>query len=203
MSTDENIEQFCSYFRRQLEVISQLDVDWNSLPGSAIEDYQVRFYRKTLLVVGLDTLAGIRFPKSKYPVLARQNRERFTRFVKEFACWFDGDRVSLPFLKDNLSQRHLVQGTLGSHVTNKLSQFSVEAGGHLEVSQIDEPSEPLLNLAQAEQEEEAIVECQHYSLLYRYRNYLVHQSREPGTSMEVNSLHSEPYYHGYVDDPRW
>lgn len=95
MSPTESINEFCSYFERQLRVISNLDVDWGKLPGSVLEDYQVRFYRKSLLVSGLDTLAGVRFPKKNYPELG--NRERFIRFVKEFGNWPDGQLVSIPF----------------------------------------------------------------------------------------------------------
>lgn len=87
MTVEENINQFCTYFERQLQVISHIDVDWNALSGSSHEDYQVRFYRKALLIAGLDTLAGIRFPKANYPQLNRSNRERFIRFAKEFADW--------------------------------------------------------------------------------------------------------------------
>jgi hypothetical protein len=203
MTVEENINQFCTYFERQLQVISHIDVDWNALSGSSHEDYQVRFYRKALLIAGLDTLAGIRFPKANYPQLNRSNRERFIRFAKEFADWPHGNLVSLPFLEDQLTRFGLGKSRLGTHVSKKVGSFDMDAGGHLGISQIDEPLATLSTMASTEREEEAIADQQHYSLLYRYRNYLLHEWREPGSSMEIDSLRSEPYYHGYVRDPKW
>jgi hypothetical protein len=203
MSIAESVDQFCTYFERQLEIISHIEVDRSAIPGFAVEDYQVRFYRKALLIAGLDTLAGIRFPKANYSQLNRSNRERFIRFVKEFADWPHGNFVSLPFLKDQLTRYGLGTTQLGTHVSRKVADSNVEAGGYLSISKIDEPLDKLLTLAGTEREEEAIADQQHHSLLYRYRNYLLHEWREPGSSMEVGSPQTEPYYHGIVGDPRW
>jgi hypothetical protein len=88
-------------------------------------------------------------------------------------------------------------------VSQKIASFDIDAGGHVGISSIDEPLDILLTMASTEREEEAIADQQHYSLLYRYRNYLLHEWREPGSSMEIDSLRNEPYYHGYVSDPKW
>lgn len=111
--------------------------------------------------------------------------------------------VSLPFLEDQLTRFGLGKSRLGTHVSKKVGSFDMDAGGHLGISQIDEPLATLSTMASTEREEEAIADQQHYSLLYRYRNYLLHEWREPGSSMEIDSLRSEPYYHGYVRDPKW
>ena len=203
MTGAPNIDHFCSYFERQLEVISHIKIDFNVLTGSSIEDYQVRFYRKALLITGLDTLAGIRFPKRNYPQFYRRNRERFTRFVKEFADWPHGDLVSLPFLKDQLKRYGLGGTRLANHVSTKIARFDVKVGGSLGISQMDESVDAPLTLAETEREEDAIADQQHYSILYRYRNYLLHEWREPGSAMEIDSLRTEPYYHGYINDPQW
>ncbi|MCJ7547481.1 MAG: hypothetical protein MUP30_11765 [Deltaproteobacteria bacterium] len=200
----ENIEDFCSFFERQLDVIKKLDVDWNLLPGSAPEDHQVRFYRKTLLIVGIDTLAGIRFPRAYFPDLYyRKNRMRFIRFLKEVAQWTEGESVSIPFLDERLDKANLGDGTLGRYLKNKLAHFDVTAGGQLMLSHVDEPAEQLLPYVTSEKEKTELFDLQHYSMLYRYRNSLVHGYREPGSAMEIDSLSSEPYYHSYTDDNRW
>lgn len=207
MSSQEEINQsiarFCSYFERQLEVISKIDIDWNALPGSTLEDYQVRFYQKILLVSGLDALAGIRFPKSNHPRLNGRNRERLVRFVKEFGNWPEGELVSIPFLKNRLDSNRLSEETLTDYVNTKLANLDIDAGGQIPITSIDEQMDNLMKLAATEKGEESIEDCQHFSLLYRYRNYLVHEWREPGSSMEIDSLSREPYYHGYIDDPEW
>lgn len=59
-------------------------------------------------------------------------------------------------------------------------------------------------LAKREAEEKALEEVQHWSLLYRYRNHLVHEFREPGYGMEVFAQDSgEACYHSYINDPRF
>jgi hypothetical protein len=203
MTINEKVKSFCAIFERQRDVISKINVDWESLPGSAVEDYKVRLYRKILLVACLDTLAGIRFSKKHYPSLSNSNRERFIRFVKEHADWREGDLVSIQFLTNKLNEYGLTKGKLSGYIRHKLANFDPNTGGSLKISKIDEPIDGLINLATTEKEEKAIFEVQHFSLLYRYRNYLVHEFREPGGSMELDSLSTEPYYHGYIKDPKW
>ncbi len=61
----------------------------------------------------------------------------------------------------------------------------------------------LLQHATVEKEEASISEYQHITLLYRYRNRLVHESREPGYAMEAFGDHPAPYYHGYLGKSDW
>lgn len=201
MTVAESIKQFCSYFEREVDAIGRVEVandpDINTGAGN-----QSR-YRKVLYVTAIDTLANLRFHKSAYPQLWRRNRERFIRFLKEFGSWPEGDLVSIPFLKDELEAAKLLDKPLGRHVAAKLSNFSTEDGGSLPCSEIDEPLSTLLALAITEKEEEVLHEYQHLALFYRYRNSLVHESRQPGKAMEVFDSNGGPYYHGYINDPRW
>lgn len=201
MSIEECIDQFCSYFEREATAISLVSVgggpDVNTGAGNAFR------YRKTLYVTAIDTLAGLRFHKSAYAQLNRRNRERFIRFLTEYSEWSDGDLVSIPFLKDELETLRLLDRPLGRHVTAKLSRFSTQDGGALPCANIDEPLTTLIALASSEKEEEVIREYQHFALFYRYRNSLVHDSRQPGTAMEVFSSTEGPHYHGYLNDPCW
>lgn len=201
MTVDESIEQFCSYFDREAEAIGQVQVANGPDIGTGAGNPSR--YQKVLYVTAIDTLAALRFHKSAYPQLARRNRERFIRFLREFGSWPEGDLVSIPFLKDELEAARLLDRPLGQHVAVQLSQFSTEAGGSLPSSEIDEPISTLLALATTEKEEEALYEYQHLALFYRYRNSLVHESRQPGKAMEVFDSNGGPYYHGYINDPKW
>ncbi len=197
----KSIEQFCSYFEREASAIGRVSVT----EGPDIETgagNQFR-YRKTLYVTAIDTLAGLRFHKSAYPNLARRNRERFIRFLKEYGSWPEGDLVSLPFLKDELEASRLLDRPLARHVTGKMSKFSTEDGGTLPISKMDESWPSLLALATTEKEEDAVNEYLHLALFYRYRNSLVHESRQPGRAMEGVFPSEEPSYHGYIGDSRW
>lgn len=201
MTITESIEEFCLYFEREAAAIGRVTTP----PGPDVQTgagNEFR-YRKTLYVTAIDTLAGLRFHKSAYPQLARRNRERFTRFVKEHGSWPEGELVSFPFLKDELEASKLLDRPLGRHVTAKLSDFSTEDGGPLPISRLDEALPALLARATTEKEEEAVREYQHLALFYRYRNSLVHESRQPGTAMEVFAPTEEPYYHGNINDPKW
>ena len=197
-----SIEQFCAYFYRHVSEIGRVTIA--PLTGDVVSrtDSESR-YRKVLYVSAIDTLAGIRYHKSAYPELSRQNRERFLRFVKEHGAWPEGELVSLPFLRDELEKLKLLKRPLGQYVTMKLNAFSTDDGGPLPVTRIDEPISELLALASTEKEEEAVRKYQHRALLYRYRNSLVHESRDPGMAMEFFTSSSDPCYHGYIDDPKW
>jgi len=202
MTIAESIDDFCAYFDREVAAIARVTIA--SLAGGVDSGAGSEFrYRKVLSVTAIDTLAGLRYHKSAYPQLSRQNRERFTRFVKEHGSWPEGELVSLPFLWDELETLKFLQRPLGQHVTAKLNAFSTEDGGALPVAKIDEPAPDLLALASTEKEEDAIRDYQHRTLLYRYRNSLVHESREPGKAMEVFATSGEPCYHGYIGDPKW
>ena len=85
---------------------------------------------------------------------------------------------------------------------DKSNSIDYEEGGYINFKQIDEPLYVLLDLASTEQEEKVIIEYQHYHLLYRYRNYLIHESRQPGSSMEITQDSIEPYYHGYIGEKK-
>jgi hypothetical protein len=200
-SNDQAIEQFCAYFLREADEIERLaapHTDGNREPSAASGP----LYRKVLYITMLDTLAGIRFDKKRYPDLFKGNRARFTRFVKDHCHWTDAELVSLPFLLDKLKEQNLENRPLGQYVSNKVAQFSTDDGGLLDVSAIDEHTSVLLRHAASEKEESSIWEYQHIALLYRYRNRLVHESREPGNAMDLFDR-SAPYYHGYLGDPRW
>jgi hypothetical protein len=205
METINNqIEKFCTYFQRQSIVISGL----RSVPEDTAEigpgDYQIRFYQKVLLVTALDTLACIRFPKENYPALYRKNRERFIRFISDYASWESGALVSLPFLFDDLSKYTSKSSRLLFYIKNKIDQFDTKDGTLLTLDRIDELPEKLLAIAFTEKEEELIRYYQHYALLYRYRNFLVHESREPGKAMDgIRDTEYEAYYHGYINVAKW
>lgn len=199
MTTAENIDVFCAYFERQIAAIERVVIAGDVECGVGSE---FRF-RKVLCVTAIDALAGLRYHRSAYPQLARQNCKRFTLFVEEHGSWSEGSLVSLPFLLDELEKLKLLQSPLGQRIVAKLSAFSTQAGGSYRVAEIDEPVAHLLAHATTEKEKKAIYDYQHLALLYRYRNNLVHESREPGTAMEVFANGSDPYYHGYIGDAKW
>jgi len=204
MTIEAQIEKFCSYFSHQLIVISALTLDNDQLEGTGPADHRIGFYQKVLVVTALDTLAGIRFPKESYPRLNRKNRERFIKFISEYASWDNGELINVPFLYDHLCKTNAKDGNLAKFLSEKLDNHNTQDGIDLFPEQIDEPPERLFPLTNTEKEEEAISLYQHYSLLYRYRNFLVHESREPGYAMEgIRNGEVRAYYHGYYNEDKW
>ena len=198
MTTQEKIDRFCDYFSGQIEAVSQL-----SIQGSDELDWsqnQVRFYRKVILVNYVDTLAGIRFSRQKYPQFTRQNQYRFKRFLEEGGCWDDGAYVSLPFLEESIRRGKIGAGRLKDFISNQLENAATQDGGSINFREIDVLAKDLLAMTSTEQEEKEVEYNQHYSLLYRYRNHLVHESREPGGAMDVSGDGDEPFYHGYLNE---
>jgi hypothetical protein len=200
-STYQAIDKFCSYFEREIGEIARLVItDANARDSSAASS---PLYRKVLYVTMLDTLAGVRFHRKAYPELSKHNNARFSRFVVEHCSWPEANLVSLPFLLDKLQEDKLEDRSLGQFVAEKLSRFSTEDGGEITAIEMDEPAAALLLRAATEKEEAAISKYEHIALLYRYRNRLVHESREPGYAMEDFAGSPAPYYHGYVGRNDW
>jgi hypothetical protein len=198
LTTQERINRFISYFRGQQTAIQVLRFSEEFERARDPESGNLRFYKKVLLITALDTLAGIQYPKANYPQLNRRNQERVVSFVSESGIWPDGSLVSIPFL----SKQSAVTGKRLSEVVHqRLSKRHNNQDFSVACREIDLPIEELLKLASTEQEEKAIRDHQHFALLYRYRNYLVHESREPGYAMEIGTDEA-PYYHSYINDNR-
>ena len=200
-TVEEKIDYFCSYFSDQARVINALTIDAEAAQGTDQERHQIRFYRKALLITHIDTLAGIRYAESRYPQLNKKNKERFIQFLLASGIWPSGNMVSIPFLAEYTKNGKISKGRLNSFITDKLNDNFEEGSFNVRASVIDEPFEKLIEMATTEQEERVILENRHYELLYRYRNYLVHESREPGNAMEVVP-EDEAYYHGYINEDR-
>lgn len=194
------LRNFMEYFRQQIEVINALCCAPDETIGlSGIEN--VTLYKKIAYVSLLDCFASIRFNRNAYSQLFRKNTKRFTRFLEECGDWEVGGLISLDFLRDRLPKAS-ADGKLSKYINQKLSNLGNNFSGIIRAADVDVGPARLLELASAEAEEEAIFYCQHYSIMYRYRNNLVHQARRPGGALEgMGQDQSEACYHNYVNDP--
>lgn len=202
MSIEQAIKQFCGYFRDQIRVIEALSIDAEKAAGTDQESHQIRFYKKVLLITQVDTLAGIRYPKDRYPQLNKRNHERFIIFLREHNIWPEGNLVSIPFLREAAISGKLSKGKLRQTVESKHDAMFEDGSFNIDFRNIDVSDHELLQLCTTEQEEKSVRENTHYELLYRYRNYLVHEARVPGKAMEVTNDNDGPYYHGYIGEQR-
>jgi hypothetical protein len=191
---------FMDYFRQQIEVVNALGCASNETAGlTGRED--VTLYKKIAYVSLLDCFAGIRFNRAAYAQLSRKNNKRFTRFLEECGGWEVGGLISLDFLRDSLPKAS-ADGRLSKYINQKLSKLGNDFGDTVCAEDLDESPAKLLALASTEAEEEAILHCQHYSIMYRYRNNLVHQARRPGGAAEfMGQDQTEACYHNFAGDP--
>jgi hypothetical protein len=200
MTITKKIEFFCDYWRDDLKMIDALTVRTITSQQTDQERHKTVFSKKVLLITVLDTLAGVRYPKERYPQLNKKNQERFIKFCTNSEIWPEGNLVSVPFLEEHTKTGKIAKaGRLSKFIEDRM--ITREDSLNILVKSIDEPLEKLLALATTEEETKAIRENRHYELLYRYRNYLVHESIEPGSAMEVVP-EDDPFYHLYADGPK-
>ena len=193
------INTFLAFFTRQINIIDALGCVPNQMAGiTGREDAYL--FKKIAYVCLLDYFASLRFHPSACGQPPKKNNERFKRSLEECTGWDVGSLVSLAFLEERL-QKMAPDGRLHKYVYERLKAFGSDFGGTISAKEIDEEPETLLKLASEEKEERAIGSCRHYSIMYRYRNNLVHQARRPGQACEIlGEDTSEACYFTYIND---
>jgi len=192
MDHKNNITNLINYFINQVELI-------NKLTAPDVYEYDLIMNKEALFVSILDSLSSYRFNKKNYPELYKQNKNRFTRFLIEFAEWEEGSLVSIPFLIKYLPNSQSNNPLYNYLETINLTQFT--NGDSYLGSKIDIELKELLKLCNNEIEEKALYHNQHFAIIYRYRNYLIHEARIPGKSMQLMDYEDNRIrYHGYAKD---
>jgi len=168
---NQNIERYYQYFENQLQSVSSV---------------KEHMYQKLLLVTIIDTLGRARFPKIP------QNKKRFVRLITECADWPDCRRISLPQLSFSLQFGN--DSTLIGEVKTRIQGW--QYGRIYRLSEVDPEIDEILSFAETDNERKLIDNSEHSTLLYIYRNHLVHEFREPGYGMEISDDDASPYYLG-------
>ena len=121
-----------------------------------------------------------------------KNRERFLGFVDGWGDWLERGRVSLPQLVGNLvREQELAEGRLGAEVRRRLAAWR---DGRIYHAADDPTKDDFLEFAADDRERRLIDQHTHLSLLWVYRNTLVHEFREPGYDMGALGDDAAPYY---------
>lgn len=182
------IDQFVGCFEQQIRELQ-------ALPAGP---YMPQF-RKSIYMSILDALARAAYP-------GKPNRWRFLSVVGSSSAWADQNRVSLPHLARLLTRlpdpefsrlRAFVHAELATWVPGNIVKLNS-----------DPPMDAVLGLWPSagvyRQLNKAVSarSLQHVSLLYQYRNSLIHESRPPGHSHEPFGGTPEPHYIYQMADPR-
>jgi hypothetical protein len=176
-----DIERFLSHFKSEVEQIWEFRIE-----GGGNE----KAYKKVLFFSVIDSLSKCIFPR-------RGNRDRIVSFVVEFAEWEYRNRISLPHLSQLLhkSPEPAFSG-LRKFVIDEYSKWS---SGEIIRLERDPDIKDVMRFWPGEKEHKkplagiSIESLQHIHLFYSYRNFLVHELREPGYGFE-SYREDSPYY---------
>lgn len=180
-------EVLCGLIGYELRAILALQLPEEAYPPGAQDCIELRSFKKTLLVALLDGLSALR-----YPGRSDENRQRVIDLLREHGGWVEGELVSVPILKSRLDDA-AVGTALLPRLMEQLGGAQVVANGEVAVEALDLPIYQLEELAENDRERKLIQASQHYSLLYAYRNFLLHEFRSPDLDFLQDST-DKPYY---------
>ena len=172
---DENIATFVSSFAEHIKNIASIEVSRNA-----------KRYKKILYVTALEGIA-----KTRYPNPNKSSRDRFVKLVHKCGNWTDAERISLPHLVAALERTSNARvEPLREFAYSELRDWG--SGGPIYLDR-----DPTLSKIQAlwpKDEKGALIAIddvrsqlqtlRHVDMLYAYRNYLVHESRQPTVGFE-------------------
>jgi len=141
-------------------------------------------FRKVLYLVMIDGLSSIR-----YSHRTLSPSERFVKFIRNYAEWDEGDRVSL-------SQAKLYVEAYGGSVAllNEVNR-RLNAWQYGRIHDLN--NDPLPRELSATQH--LLRACQHYWLLWALRNSLIHGFRHPAFAQDnLAGIGDGAFYHGEI-----
>ena len=175
------IDDFVSSFDRHIKTIENITVERNT-----------KRYRKILFVSVIEGLAKCRYPTAR-------PRKRFIKFVRKYGDWEFSDNISLPHLTAALERTAAKQfDSLQKYAFEELSKWGTV--GPIYINNDPKKSHiqsqwPKINGALLEIPclKKKIDQFCHVELLYEYRNYLVHESRQPTMGFDSERDY-KPFY---------
>lgn len=182
-ATEENIDQFVAYFRRQLQVVKSATFTEND-----------EVYRKALYCSIIDALSTTMGATGTH-------RGKFTQAIQQYAAWPDNSRVSRPHLEKLLSRttdadfdavRHALAASPPFPPCSIVPISKDPESASIEVIWPREAKGTATRLRKIDGLDYTML--RHDQLLYSLRNRLIHESRTHGTTIPLPH-HNTPYYH--------
>lgn len=170
---EERIRTFMDAFGEHLKIISTIQVSRNA-----------RRYKKILYVTALEAIAKVRYPN-------KGSRDRFIKLVHNCGDWNDAGRISLPHLVAALERTSDGRfEPLRRFSYSKLHDWGSGGPVYLdndpdlpEIQRLWPKDNKGMLLANQDVRLE-LSQLRHVEMLYAYRNYLVHESRQPTAGFE-------------------
>jgi hypothetical protein len=170
---DENIATFLSAFAEHIRIIASIQASRNP-----------RRYKKILYVTVLEAIAKVRYPN-------KGAGERFIKLVHNYSVWNDAERISLPHLVAALERtsdarfkalREFAYSEL--HGWGSGGPVYLDSDPDLSTIQSLWPKDESGKLLANQNVLLELSQLRHVDMLYAYRNYLIHESRQPTTGFE-------------------
>ncbi len=170
MNYRDDIDKYITYFRNKTSEIARIP----ALP----------IFKKILYLVEIDTLS-----RAAYSSVSG-NKNRVMKFLNECSNWQEKDRVSAVQLKLSLKNNGTRSGALFDLADKRMRSWNY--GSLIKPSQ-DLTLEEIQDLATANVLK-LVDEARYVKLIYKYRNTLIHEFREPGSGMDLGTDSATPYY---------
>jgi len=150
-------------------------------------------FHRILLLSLLDTLSKCAFPRE------RKNRKRFVDLIDHYSDCKYKDYVSLPQLRYLLldETKEGEYQVLKSEIEGRIKKWP--RGNILRPDKAD-PRLCELSSFVCNKCGELIEKARYASLVWKMRNFAVHEFRSPGKGWAISNDNSTPYYHGYLND---
>jgi hypothetical protein len=137
----------------------------------------------------------------------RGNRKRFIKLIDDYSNWPFRDHISIPQLDLLIAFNCLsneckeLKGFLKSRLAKWPPSQIVRPESDIEKCKL---SKLCRQYGCAEKViHKCIEQCRYPSLLYKLRNYAVHEMRAPGEGIQLSNDNSTPYYHGMINSNTW
>ncbi|NQU83385.1 MAG: hypothetical protein HQ536_01610 [Parcubacteria group bacterium] len=176
----DDIETFFTYIEEALKAIKKINTPDKS---------NTRVFKKILYCTIVDTLSKCAHPQKT------DNGKRFRDFVSEFGNWDERNKVSLPQLKLYLDkQSNECFNFLKNFVEQKINQWEEALICETKNLEHDPTLKEIIKFCSNRKKQEELKFFQHISLLWKYRNFLIHEFREPEGSFEGENDYEIHYY---------
>lgn len=178
MAACEDIDGFIEYFREQNREIATLEAN--------------PIFRKILYLIEIDSLSRAAFPG------LNGNRKRIVKFIDDCSNWPDKDRVSAVQLKVYLKEEGIQSSQLCNFVNEHINSWDSGSPPTYKVFPTQDLTLQETEKRMTKQESRYVSKASYKELLYTYRNYLLHEFREPGNvrdpAIDLGSNCHTPYY---------
>lgn len=162
MNGQDEVARYCSHFEAELVEVRALERE---------------LFQRPLLFSMLETIGKCRYS----PILTGDaqlgNGRRFKKLLDEHGNWPETREHGLPQILYRLEKQGIAGGDLYDLVSSAVSEWE---SGRPQFLSADIDTATLMTVAVTDEERVTVNFARHDSLLWIYRNNLVHEFREPG-----------------------